>query len=217
MAKYPIDLTGFRFGRLIVLSKNGVKKSPNGRTQSVWLCKCDCGVEKSVGRVALVTGCTQSCGCLCNEVRKEKKLSPIVKKLHSVFHDMKARCYNPKHVYFKNYGGRGIKVCQEWLKNKDAFVDWALNNGYSEGLTIERLNVDGDYCPENCSWIPRNEQALNRRNTIRVLIDGKEYTTEELSKITNLSKSTLFARIKRYNFSGRQIIDTPKNAKVRVG
>ena len=215
MNRTPTDLTGMSFDRLTVIKRAGTHAFPNGRTQSVWLCRCVCGKEKEIGRTTLIQGCTKSCGCLGEESRHNKALPLTDLKLHRILGYMKTRCYNVNSTYYANYGGRGIGICDEWLSDKSKFVKWAKDNGYRDGLTIDRINPNGNYEPTNCRWIPKSEQALNRRNSIRIKIDSKEYSIKELSQITNLSQDTIRARI-RYGFSGKEIISTHKNAKVRV-
>lgn len=167
MSKF-IDLIGQKFGRLTVITSNG-SIPPGKRT---WLCKCDCGKETVVATSELRSGKTKSCGCL-----QKEKAALIGKKYHTIhgmdgtriyqcWKDMKRRCYNPKTKSFKNYGGRGILVCNDWLHNFQAFHEWAMANGYRDNLTIDRIDVNGNYEPSNCQWIPLSEQPKNRRKPV---------------------------------------------------
>ena len=159
-----IDLTGQRFGRLTVIERAG---SIHGHV--AWLCRCDCGNTLTVPSDKLRSRNTQSCGCLQSDIMKE--INPQIHtshggkgtRLYYIWDSMKARCYNPQRRDFKNYGGRGITVCTEWLNDFAAFRDWALSHGYADNLTIDRIDNDGDYTPENCRWVTITEQNQHKR------------------------------------------------------
>lgn len=155
-----IDLIGKRFGRLLVLSR--VDKTNNGNYK--WLCKCDCGNEKEILGDSLNSGRTQSCGCLHKEKVKEANGRHWGRgtRLYNIWSGMRSRCHSKGHTGFKNYGGRGITVCKEW-SNYCVFRDWALSNGYKDNLTIDRIDVNGNYEPSNCRWVDWTTQARNKR------------------------------------------------------
>ncbi len=171
------DLTGKRFGRLVVLCR---EESTSSRSCAMWKCLCDCGNVKIVASNDLTRGHTQSCGCLAHDLHV-KRGSQLQKKgeghsrwkhggsvggssrLYRIWGGMKTRCYNPNSKHYDYYGGRGIAICTEWLHNFAAFQEWALSNGYHEGLSIDRIDNDKGYSPDNCRWITQTEQNKNRR------------------------------------------------------
>ena len=178
-----IDLTGHRFGRLTVEGIDHREERKNGGTSVFWKCRCDCGSTTAVRGHSLRSGETKSCGCLSREAfmmnRKEKtcgerngqyKHGGRKSPLYKVWSNMKRRCNNPADRYYKNYGGKGIKVCQEW-QDYNRFRDWALSNGYNapdpntrlgQHLSIDRIDPNGDYCPENCRWITLSDNVEER-------------------------------------------------------
>lgn len=168
--KYPKDISGVRFGRLTVVEEViGEGKGKRGY-KSKWLCQCDCGNKTITFRNSLVSGHTKSCGCLKFEVNADLHRTHGLSKtrLWTIWVGMKDRCERKNNKNYSNYGGRGIKVCEEWKASFESFNEWALNNGYSDELTIDRINPEGDYCPGNCRWASRVEQTRNRRNTIKM-------------------------------------------------
>lgn len=190
-----IDLSGQRFGRLTVIKR--VENGNGGRAR--WLCRCDCGNEKTVLSGNLRSGDIQSCGCLWKELTSARSTRHGLHhtRLYSIWIGMIHRCTDEKHIYYKHYGGRGIKVCSEWLNSVTAFYDWAMGNGYSDELTIDRIDPDGDYEPSNCRWATAKVQASNKRKTIRLEINGETKTMDEWSKTTGVKYATIYARYKR--------------------
>lgn len=155
-----IDLTGRTFGRLTVLGPHG----KIGR-RFWWECRCTCGVTKSICGDNLKSGRTNSCGCLRKEGNQWSHGRSHT-SLYNSLRAMKERCRLKSHPGYKNYGGRGITVCEEWCQPKSGavnFINWALANGYSEGLTIDRIDVNGNYEPSNCRWVTMKEQSQNKR------------------------------------------------------
>lgn len=155
------DLKGYKFGQLTVL-REGTRDKGNG--ERTWLCKCDCGKFKNVRGSHLKSGATKSCGCLIKMKSGAKPKHGLCKsRTYRIWHCMKQRCYDPKHKSYPDYGGRGITVCAEWLNDPLAFHSWAITHGYSDDLSIDRINVDGNYEPSNCRWATTKEQRANRR------------------------------------------------------
>ena len=152
-----IDITGQKFGRLIVLSDTG-KKSGSHR---IWLCRCVCGKLTEVRIDKLRAGNTKSCGCLKKEIKHGDSCGGKMSRLYGIWDSMKQRCLNLKCRAYKYYGGKGIEVCDEWKNSYLTFKAWALANGYQQNLTIDRINSDGNYCPENCRWLTLSENARN--------------------------------------------------------
>jgi hypothetical protein len=168
-----IDLTGQKFGRLTALYP-----VPNNTHHTRWHCVCECGNTKDVLQQNLCNGHVQSCGCLLAE-RNAEKLASINSALNRELHNetktrlyhiwigIKSRCFDADSSSYRNYGGRGISVCNEWANSYTAFKDWALSAGYTDNLSIDRIDVDGDYSPNNCRWVSNSTQQFNKRKSNR--------------------------------------------------
>ena len=195
MRKYE-DLSNRRFGKLTVLYREGFVKQ--GR-QNVftWKCICDCGNETHVTSHELTHGHTKSCGCIRRE--RASKLSykhgeSHTSRLYREWASMKLRCYSKNRKDYINYGGRGIKVCEEW-KDYFSFRNWALKNGYSDDLTLDRIDVNGNYEPLNCRWADAETQANNKRNSKFITYNGKRQTVSQWAKELNIPASRIFDRL----------------------
>jgi hypothetical protein len=182
MRKLVNDLTGKRFGRLTVI---GVED--NGKRHTYYACQCDCGNVKVIRADALIGGCTVSCGCKKKEqdrvnltANHSHKMSGT--RLYNIWVGLKGRCNNPNDARYDRYGGRGISVCEEWDKSFQSFYDWAISNGYSDELTIDRIDNDGNYEPSNCKWSTTAEQARNTRRNVYIKYNGEVYIITDLSK-----------------------------------
>ena len=135
-------------------------------------------------------------------------------KLYWVWDSMLARVNNPKHKYYKDYGGRGITVCDEWKRDFKCFYNWAIISGYAEGLTLDRIDNDGNYCPDNCRWITHFEQQSNKRNNHILTYNGESHTVMQWSRILNISYNVLFARLRR-GWDVERVLSTPVIVKSR--
>lgn len=166
--------------------------------KTVWLCKCDCGNYTKVSGGNLRGNRVNSCGCIKSKLMQNKMTTHGLSnhKLFKVHEEMLRRCYNSNHKEFHRYGGRGITVCEEW-KDFLTFYNWAIQNGYQDGLTIERINNNGNYCPENCIWSDRLTQANNTVNTRYIEYQNKFYTITKLSKLLGIKRGTICSRINR--------------------
>lgn len=191
------NLIGQRFGRLVVDSIVRESFSSNGNFKEFrYLCLCDCGGRKEIPASSLKSGRTNSCGCLHTEelFRRNQKHNLSGSDIFIKYYHMKSRCFNPNESNYKRYGGRGITVCNEWLGEHgfENFVNWSVANGYKEGLSLDRINNDGNYEPSNCRWVVFREQCFNRNNT--VYLHG-----ESIAKMAyehNLNVKTVYRRIK---------------------
>lgn len=159
-----LHLEGERYGKLVVMEEAEPIYSKTGKMIRRWKCKCDCGNITIVRHGDLRNGSTVSCGCYNYEKESAAKTHGYSRtKLGNVFEGMKQRCNNPKNKNYEKYGGRGIKICTEWLNDPKKFFDWAIKNGYKEGLSIDRIDVNGNYEPDNCRWADNETQCINQR------------------------------------------------------
>lgn len=182
------DLLGQRFERLLV-----VAAAPNKGEVTRWLCRCDCGSEKIITSRALKTGNTKSCGCLRAEMMTTHGL--IDHPLYSVYKGIVGRCYQKSNVAFHNYGGRGIHMCDSWKNDPKAFIEWALSAGWSPGLTIDRVDNDDSYGPDNCKISTMKEQARNRRTTQKIVYNGEERLAMDVIAESGLLPVTVRGRV----------------------
>lgn len=191
------DLTGRKFGRLTVLERAPDQISPSGRHRVRWHCKCECGKESFVNPDALLSGRVISCGCWSREKARLNHLThgESGTRLHNIWLAMKRRCDTENIQAYRDYGGRGITVCQEWYQHYEAFRDWAMANGYTDDLSIDRIDNNGDYTPQNCRWVDSVAQANNRRSNHLLTYQGETHTLTEWAHKIGLNYQTLYSRI----------------------
>lgn len=186
-----IDMTNERYGRLLVVSR--AENSQQG--QARWNCKCDCGNNSIVRGQDLRNGKVVSCGCY--KIENQTKHGFYDEPLYRVWISMKSRCNSETHKYYSNYGGRKINVCQEWMDDYLSFREWAIKNGYEKGLTIDRIDVNGNYEPNNCRWITIKEQQYNKTTNVFIQINGITKTLTEWCKEYKVPITTARQRMKK--------------------
>lgn len=197
-----INLTGKRFGRWIVISKS---KSENGKLY--WLCKCDCGTTSIVDGDTLRRGTSTGCK-KCRHIWSKHYLSG--NPLYYVWNGIKQRCSNLNASEYENYGGRGISICDEWKNDFKSFYDWAILNGYQRGLSIDRINANGNYEPSNCRWTTMKVQQSNKRTNTIILFSGKSKTLQQWAEYLGVKPNTLCGRIKRYGIERAMTVSSRK-------
>ena len=214
------DLTGQTFDRLTVVERAG----SNARGRATWLCHCECGNDVIVVGNALLRRNTKSCGCLVPDVssangKKRAVHGKTGERLFSVWINMRARCRSPKHHAYKNYGARGITVCPEWDNDYEAFRSWAFANGYNENAprgecSLDRIDNDGPYSPENCRWVSLLEQQANKSGVLLVTYKGVTKPASQWSIEAGFSRHLVGDRIKK-GWSVEDAITTPSRKRGR--
>ena len=167
---------------------------PDGK-HHLWECFCSCGNVRFIEGTVLRNGKAKSCGCLKKTGNSSRKHGMSGTRIYHTWGEMKARCTNPKHKNFNRYGGRGITVCDEWL-DSSVFFQWALSNGYSDNLTIERIDNNIGYSPTNCKFIPQTDQCLNQEKTHRILVNGVAVSLRRAAKIAGITYQVAKTRYK---------------------
>lgn len=202
----PIELTGQRFGRLIVLDRAENDRFGKAR----WRCQCDCGKETTTRSNTLLKGETLSCGCLFQEKRalgSKRSHGQSKTALYSVWSVAKGRCENPTDKNYRYYGGRGITMCDRWRRS---FTDFQADMGpRPEGYTLGRINNDGPYAPENCRWETYKQQARNTRRTFLVSHEGTTQTIGAWAEQLGIDEHALYFRIRTAGWSIKRALTTP--------
>lgn len=191
------DLTGQKFGLLTVI---GLAETDTRKTY--WVCKCDCGNMKTVRSDSLLCGAIKSCGCIKRKqdevnLTKNHRHKMSGTRIYSEWQGMQGRCYNKGSARYADWGGRGIEVCEQWRNSFESFYTWAMANGYQDNLTIDRIDNNGNYCPENCRWVGQQEQCRNRRSNINITIGNSTRTLMEWCEIFQVDYTNVNARYHR--------------------
>lgn len=200
------DLTGQKFALLTVLNK---AESVNGK--AYWNCVCECGNKTTVSGTNLRSGSVKSCGCLKHKTKKTHHLSNT--RLYRIWNAIIQRCNNKNHWAYKYYGAKGITVCKEWESDFTIFYKWAVSNGYSEDLTIDRIDNKSCYCPENCRWVSRKIQSNNRSFCKMIEYDGRTQNLMQWCEELNLNYKRIHSRIYRLGWTFEKAINTPVKRK----
>lgn len=206
-----IDLTGQKFGRLTVVKRAKDKIRKNGKHEIMWECLCDCGNIEIVSRGSLRSSKVRSCGCLRKENTQKMKTKHGLRntRLYKTWSNIKSRCYNPNKDTFNYYGERNIIMCDEWKENFLSFYNWSIEHGYKEELTIDRINPNGNYEPNNCRWITMKKQQNNKLNNHYIIYKGEKHTLMEWSEILNINYKALHKRLAYLNWSIERAFTTP--------
>lgn len=196
----PNKLQGMKFGKLVVLSRAGSDSSG----KALWRCKCDCGKETIVNSYRLTSGQTQSCGCKKFESHN-KKHGMTKTDIHNKWIQMRQRCLNKNNSAYKDYGARGITVCDQWNEFEN-FLDWSIKNGYCKGLSLDRIDNSKGYSPDNCRWVEWKEQANNRRRNILINYNGEIKPLKKWCSELNVSYYLIRNRIVRLGYTFEEAI-----------
>lgn len=212
------DLVGKKFGRLTVIEQHGfTEKNEHGSKQAIWYCKCDCGNYCEIPSGTLTRKRNNhSCGCLAKEHLKDMAKGNITHGmsntgLYRSYKAMMSRCYRKKDIHYNAYGKRGIVVCKEWKDNSKAFIEWGLSNGWREHLTLERIDVNGNYEPSNCKWIPMKDQYDNKRQNVMITFNGETHNATYWGRKFNINPQAIRWRY-RHGWNIERIFELPSPA-----
>lgn len=214
-----IDYTpyvGQKFGMLRITSVGNPANRWDGRNRATLNWACDCGKTGNTAAYEIISGHSTSCGCYryIRVRQKNTKHGQSYNPIYQVWAGMVERCRNPNCIGYYNYGGRGIKVCDEWINNSSAFIKWALENGYSPGLELDREDNNGDYSPKNCRFVTRLQNSRNKRTSHFIEYKGQRKTISEWCEILSLGYSIIFRRLQR-GWTVELALGKPENYKLK--
>jgi len=197
-------MVGKSFGEWLVLSKS--------ERSLYFVCECSCGAIKDVYKSSLKKGVSRSCGCKMRQhAGKHSWNNDNERRLSSVLSYMIQRCNNPKTQNYHRYGGRGISVCSEWIENRQSFVEWAIRNGWHQGLEVDRINNDGNYCPDNCRCVTHMENCKNKKNIQTATMGGVTKTIRDWERDRGMPKGIISYRLKA-GWNTAEAINVPTSA-----
>lgn len=198
--QYEKSLIGLSFGRLTIIEFSGSRMYGTSKSRFV-ICKCECGTIREFLLSSIRYGYTQSCGCLLKERQTKHGISGH--RLYKIFYGIKARCYYKLDDSYKDYGGRGITICDDWLNDVKAFYDWAIKNGWKRGLDIDRIKNDQGYSPSNCRITTRKINANNTRKNVTIEYNGETKTLSEWADALRVNVDTLRSRLYNHENFGK--------------
>ena len=208
---FNMDLIGQRFGRLVV-----IERAENKGKQSAWICDCDCGNSRAFFQNNLLRGTSKSCGCLQKELLSERKRThggwANKEPLYEVWHGIRRRCDCVTDQHYPDYGGRGISYCEDW-NDYGKFREWAMSSGYAKGLSINRIDNNGNYEPDNCEWTTSKIQQNNRRCNVVFELDGELLTLKQIAEKYLINYQTLYSRVQKSGWPIEEAVSRPIREK----
>lgn len=203
---HPKDnFAGKRFGRWVVKEQVDSSKTNGRKSHRAYLCVCDCGTEKVIPAYSLKHNMTKSCGCLRKESLTTHNLSNT--RLFAIWSEIKYRCNNKECETYKLYHDKGITICEEWENDFQTFYDWSMENGYQSNLTIDRIDNNKGYSPDNCRWTTNKVQMNNQDKSIRIFYNNEWLSVSDVAEIESVSYNTIYSRVKRGKYEKRKLYE----------
>lgn len=200
-----------KYGRLTVIKEAAPKTTPNGRKFRQFICRCDCGKEVVKSLDFLTHAENPDCGCITPSRRRYGEMGQH--RLYRIWKNIISRCTCPTSPAYKDYGGRGIKMCEEWFNDFESFYAWAFTNGYSDKLSIDRIDNNGGYEPSNCRWATKEQQMNNTRANHHLTANGETHTIKEWSRLLDISFEVIYSRVNKYGWSDEEALGFVKRER----